>query len=208
MKRLPVVLAVAAVLAGLGGCGSDDTPASPAPSPTPPVTAGPSVTPGGPPSGPAPTTTATVPGTWTSGPTVVSRSVPVPPVPQLLRIRTAAHSAEGYDRVVFDFVSTLPGYEIKYVDEAIADGSGEPVDIPGRRLLQITFRPAQAHDDTGTSSVTPRMKTLDYPMLEAYAITGDFEGVVTVVLGLDDVVGYRVGELPGEPGRIYIDVAA
>jgi hypothetical protein len=26
-----------------------------------------------------------------------------------------------------------------------------------------------------------------------------------VVLGLDDVVGYRVGELPG---RIYIDVAA
>ena len=31
------------------------------------------------------------------------------------------------------------------------------------------------------------------------------EGVVSVALGLDDVVGFRVGELPG---RIYIDVAA
>jgi hypothetical protein len=42
-------------------------------------------------------------------------------------------------------------------------------------------------------------------MIEAYAVTGDFEAVVTVVLGLDDVVAYRVGELPG---RIYVDVAA
>ena len=44
--------------------------------------------------------------------------------------------------------------------------------------------------------------------VKAYAISGDFEGVLTVHLGLDDVVGYRVGELPGEPGRIYVDVAA
>jgi hypothetical protein len=42
-------------------------------------------------------------------------------------------------------------------------------------------------------------------MLKAYRIVGDFEGVVTVALGLDDVVGFRVGELPG---RLYIDVAA
>jgi hypothetical protein len=29
-----------------------------------------------------------------------------------------------------------------------------------------------------------------------------------VALGLDDVVGFRVGELPGQPGRVYVDVAA
>jgi hypothetical protein len=29
-----------------------------------------------------------------------------------------------------------------------------------------------------------------------------------VAIGLDDVVGFRVGELPGQPGRIYLDVAA
>jgi len=39
----------------------------------------------------------------------------------------------------------------------------------------------------------------------AAACGGDYEGYVSIALGLDDVVGYRVGELPG---RIYVDVAA
>jgi hypothetical protein len=43
------------------------------------------------------------------------------------------------------------------------------------------------------------------PMIKSYAVVGDYEGHVSIVLGLDDVVGYRVGELPG---RIYVDVAA
>jgi hypothetical protein len=209
MKRLPIVIMIASVIAvaGLSGCGRDG-PSTQPPAPSSPSTPGGPATPGESPSA-QPTTQAPGPGTptWTSGPTVVNRTVAVPPVPRLLGIRSAAHP-EGYDRVTFDFQQTLPGYEVRYVDEVIADGSGEPVDVPGRRFLQITFRPAQAHDDSGTQSVTPRSKTLNYPMLEAYAITGDFEGVLTVVLGLDDVVGYRVGELPGQPGRIYIDVAA
>jgi hypothetical protein len=44
-------------------------------------------------------------------------------------------------------------------------------------------------------------------MLRGYAIVGDFEGYVSVALGLDDVVGFRVGEL-AEPNRVYVDVAA
>jgi hypothetical protein len=145
---------------------------------------------------------------WSSSPLVVDRSVPVPPVPRLIGIRSAAHPESGYDRITFDFESVLPGYEVRYVDQPIADGSGEPIAIAGRRYLQIVFRPAQAHDDSGTQSVTPRSATLDYPMLKAYAIAGDFEATLTVVLGLDDVVGFRLGELPGTPGRIYVDVAA
>lgn len=174
------------------GTGSATT--SPAPGATSPT-----------PTGPAPTGSVSE---WSSSPLIVERTVPVPPVPRLLGIRSAAHSDSGYDRITFDFASVLPGYEVRYVDQPIAAGSGEPVDIAGRRYLQITFRPAQAHDDSGTQSVTPRSATLDYPMLKAYAISGDFEGVLTIVLGLDDVVGFRVGELPGAPGRIYLDVAA
>src|SRR5690606_31274954 len=157
--------------------------------------------------GTIPATTATT-SDWTSSPLVVDRTVPVPPVPRLIGIRSAPHSEDGYDRITFDFESVLPGYEVRYVDHPVEDGSGEPVIIDGRRYLQIVFRPAQAHDDSGSGSVTPRSATLNYPMLKAYAISGDFEGVVTVVLGLDDVVGFRVGELPGTPGRIYVDVAA
>ncbi|HEX2418217.1 MAG TPA: hypothetical protein VHJ83_08880 [Micromonosporaceae bacterium] len=44
-------------------------------------------------------------------------------------------------------------------------------------------------------------------MLRAYQVVGDFEAVVSVALGLDDTVGFRVGGL-SNPNRIYLDVAA
>jgi hypothetical protein len=68
----------------------------------------------------------------------------------------------------------------------------------------VRLEPAQAHTNEGTATVE-RTKTFDYPMMRGYAMAGDFEGVVTIAIGLDDVVGYRVGELTD---RIYIDVAA
>jgi hypothetical protein len=146
-----------------------------------------------------------IPATWTSDPVKVDRdNLPVPPVPVLTNIHSAAHTPEGFDRIVFDFQGALPGYEVKYVFEVIEDGSGRTVTMPGRRYLRVTMGPAQAHTDAGMTTA-PRAKTLNYPMLKAYVVVGDFEGVVTVALGLDDVVGFRVGQLPG---RIYIDVAA
>jgi hypothetical protein len=141
---------------------------------------------------------------WTSGPTTVKRTVAVPPVPVLRGIRSAAHPEPGFDRIVFDFSGPLPGYEIKYVDRVVADGSGQAVTVPGRRYLQVRFEPAQAHTNEGTATVE-RTATFNYPMMRGYALAGDFEGVVTIAIGLDDVVGYRVGELTD---RIYIDVSA
>jgi hypothetical protein len=197
-------------LALTAACGSD--PAEPAPTTAPPAPPAPasSVAPDSPTlppdggGGGGATVRPRPASDWTSGPLVVQHAVPVPPVPRITGIRSAAHPQEGYDRVVLDVAGPIPGYRVRYVDEPIQDGSGLPAAVPGRRFLQLTLEPAQAHTDTGVAT-TPRARTVNYPMLEAWAITGDFEGVVTVVLGLDDVVGYRVGELPG---RIYIDVAA
>jgi hypothetical protein len=128
----------------------------------------------------------------------------VPPVPVVMRVRYAAHSAEGFDRIVFDIDGALPGYSVRYVSEVRADPSDRVVAVPGRRYLLVVLNPAQAHRDSGTTTVTG-VHSLGLPMLRGYAIVGDFEGYVSIALGLDDVVGYRVGELPG---RIYLDVAA
>lgn len=214
LRTAAAAVALLAMLlpAGCGGGDRDD--GSPTPTPGsgtsgPPV-AGPPV---GGPSGTPPadgTPPAAGPGTaaWTTAPVSVTREVEVPPVPQLLRIRSAAHPDEGYDRIVFDFAQELPGYEIRYVDEVREDGSGNLVTMPGRRFLLVRFHPAQAHTDAGAPLVSPTRDTFDHPMLRGYVLVGDFEGYVTVALGLDDVVGFRVGELPGAPGRIYVDVAA
>jgi hypothetical protein len=157
---------------------------------------------------PAPATgtagpTSAAPGArWGSTPVTVTHAVPVPPVPLLTGIRSAAHP--GYDRVTFDIPGRIPGYDVRYVSTVVGDASGGPVDVPGRRYLQVRFRPAQAHTDAGAATV-PRRATFGYPMLRGYVVNGDFEGVLTVTLGLDDVVGFRVGELPG---RVYVDIAA
>lgn len=145
---------------------------------------------------------STAPGArWSSTPVTVTHTVPVPPVPVLTGIRAAAHP--GYDRITFDIPGRIPGYDVRYVSTVVEDGSGRPVSPPGHRYLQIRFRPAQAHTDAGAT--VPKRATYDYPMLRGYVVNGDFEGVLTVTLGLDDVVGFRVGELSG---RVYVDIAA
>lgn len=208
-----LIVTVAGALA-VSGCGGSDRP-QPDPTAGPP-SAGPSVSPEGPASGPAPTGTAapspaggeeevTWPA-WTTGPVTVTREVTT--ISQVTGIRTAAHPDEGYDRIVFDIAGGIPGYTVRYVDEVRQDGSGEAVEVPGRRYLLVTFHPAQAHSDAGEPLVSPRSRTLDHPMMRGYVVSGDFEGYVSVAIGLDDVVSFRVGELPGEPARVYLDVAA
>ncbi|MER7458266.1 hypothetical protein [Micromonospora sp. NPDC126480] len=211
-----VTVALLVLVAALGGCGGGDDDAGPAqtgsPSASAPATpdgtsAAPTSPAGATPTAPPATTPGGDPAAgWTTGPVTVERQVLAPPLPLFQGIRSAAHP--GYDRITFDFAGTLPGYQVRYVDTVTQDGSGETVTMPGRRYLLITLRPAQAHTDSGEPTVRPRRATLDYPMLRGYVITGDFEGVVNVALGLDDVVGFRVGEIPGTPGRVYIDVAA
>ncbi len=199
-------LLVSALLVVPAGCAGDRDGDGTEPSPNPtPVTASPV--------SPAPgtgTATRTAPGqttpaqVWTTGPVVRKSRISVPPVPLLVGIRTA--SQPGYDRIVFDFQGQLPGYDIRYVSRVVEDGSGETVQVPGRRFLLIRFDPANAHDEAGRATA-PRSATVNLPMLRAYRMVGDFEAVVSVALGLDDTVGFRVGEL-GSPNRIYVDIAA
>jgi len=141
---------------------------------------------------------------WGSGPVTVEHRPPVPPVPVVLRVRYAVHAAEGFDRIVFDIAGPLPGYSVRYVPRVTSDPSDRPVSVPGRRHLLVVLHPAQAHRQDGTVTVSG-VHSLHLPMLRSYAVTGDFEGHVSIAVGLDDVVAYRVRELPG---RIYLDVAA
>ncbi len=202
--RRSVVLAVMAVGAvALGACAAGDGGANGGATPSASATlASPS---GSPTSNGLPTSEPTGGPPWTSGSVTVTHINPVPPVPLMVGIRAAAHP--GYDRIVFDFTGPLPGYTIRYVDEVREDPSDRLVVMPGRRYLLLVFNVAQAHSEAGVATVSPKSMTFDYPMLRGYVVVGDFEGYVSVALGLDDVVGFRVGEL-ASPNRIYVDVAA
>jgi hypothetical protein len=174
------------------GCGQDHTGAAPAKAAPSPAKAAPA----------AESVVAEI--TWSTGPVTVAHTPAVPPVPVVTGIRYAGHPQDGYDRIVLDIQgSGLPGYSVRYVPQVLADGSGKPVPVPGKRFLLVVLNPAQAHTANGTTTVTG-VHNVGLPMLRAYAIAGDFEGHVSVALGLNATAGYRVGELPG---RIYLDVA-
>jgi hypothetical protein len=193
LAGLTAVLALALVT----GCGAEaaapTTPAAPA-----------AVTPAA--SGAArarPVSAASSQPAWSTDPVTVVHNPAVPPVPVLTGVRTAGHPDQGYDRIVFDIQGGLPGYSARYVSEVRADPSDRLITLPGRRYLLIVFHPMQAHRDDGAVTVGG-VHRVGLPMLTSYAVAGDYEGYVSIALGLDDRAGYRIGELPG---RIYLDVA-
>ncbi|MBI4302166.1 MAG: hypothetical protein HY664_06140 [Chloroflexi bacterium] len=151
----------------------------------------------------APTATPFV---GTRGP--VEKPSPVaPPVALLTDVRVGRH--EGFDRVVFEFKGSPPGYRIEYIQPPIVqDASGLPVEIEGLAFLKARFYPASEFDlehgvmvYTGPTEIKP-----DLPSLLEVERSGDFEAVLTWVLGLRQEVDFRVAELQ-DPLRVVIDVA-
>jgi hypothetical protein len=140
---------------------------------------------------------------WRTDPITVTHRPVVPPVPLLTEVRYAGHPEDGYDRIVFDIEGGLPGYTARYVDEVRADPSDRPLSVPGKKHLLIVFTPMRAHHEDGAVTVTG-VHRAGLPMLTSYAVAGDFEGHVSIALGLADRTGFRIEELPG---RIYIDIA-
>ena len=128
------------------------------------------------------------------------------PAGSTLRALRAAHHPEGtppYDRVVFEFSGPVPLLEVQYVTRLIGDGSGLPVPITGNAILQLTLRPAQAHNEQGQPTAPTRM-TFGLPNVKEVASAGDFEGVVTYGIGVAHKVELRVITLT-QASRVVVD---
>jgi hypothetical protein len=150
----------------------------------------------------APAPAATAPA-WQTTPT--SWTNPYGGLPRIIGLRYATHPR--FDRVVVDVRGKWPSYRTHYDARFYYDASGAPVPIRGG--LGITFHPAYAHRNDGTSTYSgPRIVRPGFPTLKAIAFTGDFEGYVNFAFGLScngsTTAPYRVFRLH-EPQRIVID---
>lgn len=128
---------------------------------------------------------------------------------QLTAVEIGRH--EGFDRVVFTFEDTLPGWRVEYVDPPIiADGSGDTLEVEGDAFLAVRFEPASGFDmDAGVESYTGPEEILGTSagtsVLREVQRTGDFEAVLGWALGLGDRVDFKVTTL-SSPTRLVIDV--
>jgi hypothetical protein len=142
---------------------------------------------------------------WTTGPTSSPFRGSVPPLPRLGTMQMATTPTNGFYRIAFEFQGQVPGYSAKYVDKVVRDGSGAAVSMPGSAYLQLTFHSAEA------SNVGDLMRSLDKASeVQGMAITGNFEGVVTVTVGLAAKHGYYVetATRSATDHVIYLDIAA
>ena len=118
-------------------------------------------------------------------------------------VRTGKNA--GYDRIVFEFAGTaLPGYEVRYVQAARDCAPGSPVTTAGPAQIQITLRPAAAHDTNGKTTFAPKVVAAGFDSMKEAKVTCDFEGVVGWVVGTAEKP-FRVIELLNPP-RIAVDI--
>ena len=115
---------------------------------------------------------------------------------------------DGFDRVVFEVGGTgMPGWDVRYVDQASSQGSGEPIDVAGDAVLQVTLTGAQIPDTTGvteydgpnplTGSGTQTVTEVAYDHI--------FEGTAVAFIGTAAKAPFRVYALTN-PTRVVVEV--
>jgi hypothetical protein len=123
-----------------------------------------------------------------------------------LLVGVRAGRNKDFDRLVFDFEGPVPGVRVGYVPRLLQDGSGEPIPLRGRAVVQIVIQPAAAHRDDGVPTLTgPPPAVTGFAAFRQIADAGDFEGVLTWGIGVAARTGLRAFTLTG-PSRVAVDV--
>lgn len=122
------------------------------------------------------------------------------------RVRVGHH--EGYDRVVWEFPgSGRPTYKVHYVDEPLADGSGDPVSVEGDAYVEVLVTTVGIPPDGTRRPPDAAASALAGTVIaQAHAIYGGFEGYGQAFIGVrDEQRPLRVTTLTN-PTRLVVDV--
>jgi hypothetical protein len=123
---------------------------------------------------------------------------------KLVGVRWARHPT--FDRVVFEYDDSVPGYHVEYIDRPIRQcGSGDTTPVAGDAWLLVKTSPADAHTEAGRPTIPWREQNAELGVLREIERICDFEAEVAHVLGVASPNRYRVLELAAPP-RLVVDV--
>ena len=198
------LLVAVAAACGLAGCGDDE------PKTTTAATGSPATTP----ADPASTTASTSPPCTFSGATDTVQGGGDAPTRLLTDVRVGAHGC--FERVTFELkpkqgeadgaVAWKAAYEPGPITE---DGSGRPVKMKGTAFLVVTMTASGADLSQEAAPATytgpTSIAAADSTRIQQVRRTGDFESVLTWVIGLDTKRPFHVST-QNSPTRVVIDV--
>jgi hypothetical protein len=116
---------------------------------------------------------------------------------------------DGFDRVVFEVGGTgSPGWDVRYVDSASSQGSGEAVDVEGDAVLQVSLTGAGYPYDTGVTeySAAGPLTAGGTEVVTEVVFDATFEGTTTAFVGTKAQAPFRVYLLQN-PTRVVLEVA-
>jgi len=121
-------------------------------------------------------------------------------------IRIGAH--DGFDRVVLEVGGTgTPGWDVRYVDSAAGQGTGDPVDVAGSAVLQLTLTGVGYPYDTGVEEYAGGpLTSADTTVLTEVVWDATFEGTSVAFVGTTGRYPFRVYSL-ADPTRVVVDIA-
>jgi hypothetical protein len=116
---------------------------------------------------------------------------------------------QGFDRVVLEVAgSGVPGWDVRYVPEALSQGSGDGITVAGSQALRVTVTGAGLPGDTGVApySGPTRLSAADTEVVTEIVFDGTFEGTSVAFVGATARLPFRVYSLES-PTRVVLEVA-
>ncbi|HKR81687.1 MAG TPA: hypothetical protein VJR27_01670 [Candidatus Saccharimonadales bacterium] len=127
---------------------------------------------------------------------------------QVTNVRTGQDGC--YDRMVVDLNGPANGYNVQYVTDVYAEGSGQLIPLQGGAKLNIVVK-NPAYDPSGHATYSgivgqplPGVNVAGYQTFREAKFAGSFEGQTTIGLGVRARLPFRVFTLGN---RLVIDVA-
>lgn len=122
-----------------------------------------------------------------------------------IEVRSADH--DGYARVVVEFDGGAePGWVAGYVDEAVEQGRGEAINVPGGAILAVTMRGLTIPEtDAQTNKMVSGSLKSSSKIIDGLHFDPVFEGQAVLYIGLDEKRPYAVSMLT-DPQRVVIDI--
>jgi hypothetical protein len=121
-------------------------------------------------------------------------------------IRIGRH--DGFDRVVLEVGGTgTPGWDVRYVSDPSAQGSGDPVAVAGNAVLQVGITGAGYPDDTGVAEYSgpDPLTAADTETVTELVFDATFEGMTIAFVGTRAEAPFRV-YLLADPVRVVVEV--
>lgn len=111
-----------------------------------------------------------------------------------------------YDSVYFPYTGDgTPGYDVRYVETAAQEGSGDPISLEGDAILSVTMK-GVGYPDPDTTTTTFGRVGGGGEVVESAWNGAPYEGTAMSFLGVSDEQPFRV-RLDKEGKQLIVDVA-